>query len=761
MSENFGLKIGLEGEKEFKKSLADINNSFKVLGSEMKLVDSQFDKNDKSAEALTARSEVLNKEIDAQKQKIETLRSALENAAESFGENDRRTQSWQIQLNNAQAALNGMERELSSNNTALEKADKGLDEAGDEAKDFSNSVKKAADTSEDADGKLSKLGDTAKKIGAALGAAAAAVGTACVAAGKKLWDMANDVGSAGDQIDKTSQKIGISAESYQKWGYVFERCGADVNNLQTGMKKLSTVITDTAGGSDSAAEKLSTVGLSIEELNGKSQDEQLSMVITALQGMEAGAERTAAANDLLGKSAVDMAAVLNTSVEETERLKQEAEDYGMVMSNEAVAASAAFEDSLTKLSHTAGGLKNRMVGELLPGITQITDGLADLLAGNEQAADELKSGVTSVIDTIRTLIPQFAELTTSIAGAVLESAPGIIKALADGLLSAISELTPTIARIVTEIISALVGLLPQIVSAGADILLSLIKGIADTIPQLVPQIVAVVVEIVKTLVDNLSLILDAALQLITGLAQGILDALPVLIEALPQIITGIVDFLIGAIPQIIEAGIQLLTSLVTALPDIIAAIVEVIPQFVAAGVQLFIALIENLPTIIVEIVKAIPQIISGIVDAFGGYLGKMAEVGGNLLKGLWQGISDAGAWLWNQISGFFGGIVDGIKDFFGIHSPSKLFANLGGFMAEGLGEGFGDEMKDVSKSMQNAIPSDFDLDMNGTVSGLNGVQTQAFDVTIPLSIDGVSLTKVISRIQWNQNKVTVRNAGAV
>lgn len=82
MSDNFGLKIGLEGEKEFKKSLAEINNSFKVLGSEMKLVDSQFDKNDKSTEDLTARNEVLNKEIDSHKQKIETLRSALANAAE-------------------------------------------------------------------------------------------------------------------------------------------------------------------------------------------------------------------------------------------------------------------------------------------------------------------------------------------------------------------------------------------------------------------------------------------------------------------------------------------------------------------------------------------------------------------------------------------------------------------------------------------------------------------------------------------------------
>lgn len=821
MSENFGLKIGLEGEKEFKKSLAEINNSFKVLGSEMKLVDSQFDKNDKSAEALTARNQVLNKEIDQQKQKIETLRSALANAAESFGENDRRTQSWQIQLNNAQAALNGMERELSSNNTALEKADKGFDDAGDGAKDFSDSVRKAADTSEDADGKLSKLGDTAKKIGAALGAAAAAVGTACVAAGKKLWDMANDVGSAGDQIDKTSQKIGISAESYQKWGYVFERCGADVNNLQTGMKKLSTVITDAAGGSDSAAEKLSAVGLSIEDLNGKSQDEQLSLVISALQGMEAGAERTAAANDLLGKSATDMAAVLNTSVEETERLKQEAEDYGMVMSNEAVAASAAFEDSLTKLSHTAGGLKNRMVGELLPGITQITDGLADLLAGNDNAADELKNGVSSVISAIKSLIPQAVNLVSSIAEAVLESAPDIIKSLADGLLSAISKLAPSLAKIVTEIISSLVKLLPKIVSTGAKILLSLIKGISDTIPKLIPQIVKVIVEIAKTLIGNLPLILNAALQLITGLAQGLLDSMPVLIEALPLIITGIVEFLVGAIPQIIETGIALFTSLVAALPDIITAIVEVIPQIidevikaviesipliidagmkllvslvenlpniittiiaaipkiissvvnailgsipqlVSAGVQLFVALIENLPTIIVEVVKAVPQIMAGIVDAFGGFFGTMAEIGSNLIKGLWQGIADVGAWLWEQIKGFFGGIVDGIKNFFGIHSPSKLFANLGGFMAEGLGEGFGDEMKAVSKDMQNAIPSDFDLDMNGTVSGFGGVgQAQAFDVTIPLTIDGITLTKVVSRIQWNQNKVTVRNAGAV
>ena len=100
MADSFGLKIGLEGEKEFKKAIADI------------MVSSEFGKNDTSMQAVAARSEVLNKQIDAQKQKIEVLRQALKNASESFEENDRRTQSWQIQLNNAEAALNDMEREL-------------------------------------------------------------------------------------------------------------------------------------------------------------------------------------------------------------------------------------------------------------------------------------------------------------------------------------------------------------------------------------------------------------------------------------------------------------------------------------------------------------------------------------------------------------------------------------------------------------------------------------------------------------------------
>lgn len=837
MADNFGLKIGLEGEKEFKKALSDINSSFKVLGSEMKLVESQFGKNDTSVQALAARNTVLNKEIEAQKQKIETLRSALENAASSFGENDKRTQAWQIQLNNAEAALNNMEREVSDNEKAIDAMSNEMGDAENAADKLGDEVEDAGKQSEDAGGKFEKFGSVMKSVGKALAVTMAAIGTAAVAAGKKLWDMANDVAEAGDAIDKTSQKIGISAESYQEWDYVFQRCGADVNNLQTGMKKLSGVITDAAGGSDSAAQKLSAVGLSIEDLNGKSQDEQLSIVIAALQDMESGAARTAAANDLLGKSATDMAAVLNMTAEETDALKQEAQDYGMVMSNEAVAASAAFEDSLTRMQGTIGGLKNRMVGELLPGITMIMDGLSDLVAGNEQAGEEITNGVTSVIETVTEMIPQAVELISLIAAAILESAPSIIRALAEGVINAIPTLLPVVMQVITELVTALLELLPQIVEAGMQILASLITGIAAALPTLIPQIVEIVVQICQTLIDNLPLILDAALQLITGLAEGILNAIPVLIDALPEVINSIITFLLDSIPQIIDTGIKLLTSLVEALPEIIASIVEAIPKIIdgiitavigaipliieagikllvsliqalpqiittivqaipeiisgivnallgnidkiiMAGVELFVSLIENLPTIIVEIVKAVPQIITGIVKAFGSLMYKIVEIGGNIVKGLWDGITGLASWLWDKVSGWISGIWDGICDFFGIHSPSREMAWVGEMLvkglagsiddngdeavkaAEGMAEDINGVMGDLTHDMQTALPTDFDVTGNvrSAVDGASGFSgfTIALNIATFNNYSSEDIRQLTNEVMETANQFAMR-----
>lgn len=762
MSENFGLKIGLEGEREFKKSLAEINNSFKVLGSEMKLVDSQFDKNDKSAEALTARNQVLNKEIDQQKQKIETLRSALANAAESFGENDRRTQSWQIQLNNAEAALNDMNRELDENEKAIKEGGKAAEESGSKFEGF---------------------GKVLKTVGVALGAVAVAAGAAAVKLGKEVIaayaDYEQLVGGVDTLFKDSSQEIQQYAAN------AYKTAGLSANEYMETVTGFSASLIQSLGGDTEKAAKYADMAITDMSDNANKMGTDMSSIQNAYQGF-AKQNYTMLDNLKLGYGGTK---------QEMERLLADAEKisgvkYDISSYADVVEAIHVMQESMDIAGTTAKEAEATISGS----VNALKSAVSNLVVGFGDADADMELLCRNMADAFKTVIANVAPVIENIAAA--------LPTALDALLTAVGDLLPTLLDTVAKLFS------------------QVLKTLLSLLPQLIPAAVSAVMTVVNALIENLPLIIDAAVQLVSSLVNGIANALPVLIEALPQIITGIVDFLIGAIPQIIEAGIQLLTALVTALPDIIAAIVEVIPQIidgiikavisaipliieagikllvalvqnlptiittivaaipqiissvinavigaipqlVAAGVQLFIALIENLPTIIVEIVKAIPQIITGIVDAFGGYFGKMAEVGGNLLKGLWQGISDAGAWLWNQISGFFGGIVDGIKDFFGIHSPSKLFANLGGFMAEGLGEGFGDEMKDVSKSMQNAIPSDFDLDMNGTVSGFNGVQAQNFDITIPLSIDGVPLTKVISRIQWNQNKVTVRNAGAM
>lgn len=186
VADKFGLKIGIEGEKEFKNSLRDINQSFKVLGSEMKLVSSAFDKNDKSVRAISSRNEVLNKSIETQKDKVKLLEEALKNSSESFGENDKRTKNWEIQLNNAKATLNGMERELQDN-------EKALDDLVNEQTDVANITDKLGDelkeTGDEADksgGKFEKLGGVLKGIGVAMGAVAVAAGAAAIKLGKEV-----------------------------------------------------------------------------------------------------------------------------------------------------------------------------------------------------------------------------------------------------------------------------------------------------------------------------------------------------------------------------------------------------------------------------------------------------------------------------------------------------------------------------------------------------------------------------------------------
>ena len=448
MADNFGLKIGVEGEKEFKNALREINRDFKVLGSEMKLVTSQFDKQDKSLQAVTARNEVLNKEIDAQKNKISTLESALKNAAESFGENDKRTKAWQVQLNNANADLNKMERELDENNKALDEASDGFGDAGKEADKFGDEIKESAKVADDSGGKFEKLGSVMKGVAAGIGVAMAAIGTAAVSAGKKLYDMANDAAAAGDEVDKASQRIGLSRQGYQEWEYVLSQNGASISSLENGMKKLNNTVDDAINGSASATDKFKRLGISMEDLQGKSREEVFEMTVKGLQGIADEGEKAAIANDLLGTSSVELGALLNQTAESTDALKNKASELGLVMSDESIDAAVNYTDAMDNLTRSFAGVKNNITSQLLPGFTMVLDGLTGLITGQEGAAEQLKEGARQTVDQIAVILPQILEVVTGLIAAIAEVAPDLVLALVNGILDNL----PTLIEAATNII---------------------------------------------------------------------------------------------------------------------------------------------------------------------------------------------------------------------------------------------------------------------------------------------------------------------
>lgn len=758
MADNFGIKLGVEGEAQFKKALTDINQQFKVLGSEMKLATSQFDKNEDSVESLTAKNEVLGKQIDAQKSKIETLRSALQNASDSFGENDRRTQQWVVALNNAEAELNGMERELSQNEKAID----GIgDEASDAAKQTDNLGDEIEGTAKEADsagGKFEKLGTVVKGIGVAMGAALAAIGTAAVAAGKALVDMTVESAAYADEMLTQSTVTGMSVESLQAYSYAADLVDVSLDTLTGSMAKNVKSMASAADGSAKYADAYKQLGVSVTDANGNLRDSEdvYWECIDALGNISNETERDALAMQLFGKSAQDLNPLIAQGSEGIAALTDEAHRMGAVLSEESIAKLGAFDDSVQRLKQGGEAAKRVMGTVLLPQLQDLADDgvslLGEFTTGLVDAGDDfgkisevIGNAVGGLADMIMEHLPKIIQvgmdIVMAIGSAIVENLPtivdcasSIVMTLLEGLIEALPAITEGALQLVLTLVQGIIDNLPAIIEAAINMIVTLATGIADALPELIPSIVEAIILICQTLLDNMDKILEAAFAIIQGLAEGLLNALPKLIEALPQIITTIINFITGNLPKIIEMGIKLVIQLAVGL-------VKAIPQLIAA----------------------IPQIIAALVQGLGQAVGAVVNIGKNIVQGLWSGIQSLASWISNKVSSFFSGIVNGAKRLLGIHSPSKVFAGIGENMGAGIGVGFTDAMGGVEKDMQKAIPTDFDVDMNTSVMGTSGISAtaQAFNVTIPLTLDGTTLARIISQIQWSQNAVTVRNLGVV
>ena len=475
-----------------------------------------------------------------------------------------------------------------------------------------------------------------------------------------------------------------------------------------------------------------------EQYAGNFAKESVSTISGALGLLKASVSSLTAG---LGNSGADIA-LLSANV---------ADAFGAVVDNiapvlESVAAAlpqavGALTSQLMRLLPTLLETASQLFAEILSALVQM---LPALIPAAVQAVITITSAliynlpqiiaaamlivqslITGIADALPTLIPAAVQAIVTIIQGLIESLPllldaalQLISGLAQGLIAALPVLIEALPQIIAAVTTFIISAIPQIVDAGIQLFTALIGALPDIITAIVEAIPQIIGGIITAIIGAVPLLIQAGIDLLTALIGALPDIIAAIVEAIPQIIDGIITAIVESIPLLVQAGIDLLIALVQNLPaiingivaaipkiidSIITAVIDAVPLLIQAGIELFVALIANLPQIIVEIVKAIPQIIIGIVDAIGSLVYMLADAGLNLIKGLWNGIKDAAAWIWDKVKGWCSDLLGKIKGFFGIHSPSTVFADIGDNMAAGMGVGFGREMKNVEQNMKSRL----------------------------------------------------------
>lgn len=614
-------------------------------------------------------------------------------------------------------------------------------------------------------GKLGSIAGTAMKgVSVAVGAAATAIGGLVTASVNAYAEYEQLVGGVDTLFKNSSQKL----QSYADEAY--KTAGMSANEYMSTVTSFSASLLQSLGGdTEKAADYANQAVIDMSD-NANKMGTSMELIQNAYQGF-AKQNYTMLDNLKLGYGGTK---------EEMERLLEDASKisgikYDISSFADVTQAIHVMQESMgiagttsKEASETIEGSINSVKGaweNLLVGITnpdadwdKLIQNLVDTVtAAGENILPAVGSALVGVSALIRDLFPMIAQeiptliseilpqlvdtgisvVNSLITGiqqnlpALMEGAIQIVTSIGNAIITMLPQILTIAMQLIQTLINGLITMLPQIIQMGMQLITQLILGIAQMLPQLIPQAINAIITIVNGLLDNIDMLIDAAIQLILGLADGLINALPILIEKAPEIIMKLVTALIKNAPKILEAGVQLIVKLV-----------------------------EGVGSVLGKLGQMAGTIIQTIWDGLKSLPSKMLEVGKNLIQGIWNGISNAVGWLWDKISGFCSGIVDKIKGFFGIHSPSKVFADeVGKFLALGLGEGFDDNLGKVYKNMQSAV--DFETQKLSANLSTTATNNKLFTANILMKPSDIYLdsTKVGRAVTPAVTK-TLRGAGA-
>lgn len=683
-----GITIELGADTtSFNKALKGLNADSSKLQSELKQVNAALKLDPKNTELLAQKQKLMTEAVEQTTVKLNALKSAKEKADKDMANG--------TDVNQEQ--YRKLQREIVFTEQKLKGLENQLEPTTDDMKDMAKQTEKAGDTATTSGTKFEKFGGVIKGIGVSMGTVAVAAGVAAVKLGKEVIEAYADYEQLVGGIDTLFKDSSGKMQEYAANAY--KTSGLSANQYMETVTGFSASLISSLGGDTGKAVEYANMAVTDMSDNANKMGTDMASIQNAYQGF-AKQNYTMLDNLKLGYGGTK---------EEMQRLLKDAQaisgiKYDISSYADVVSAINVIQTQMGITGTTAKEAEKTITGS----ITSLKTSFGNLLVGFGDANADVQGLTNNVIDAFSNVVTNI----TPIIENIVKALPTAISAIIPAIVNLLPVIWQTVNDLFKELLSVILGLLPELIPVAIDatltivntlienlpllidaaiqVIIALVTGITQALPTLIPAIIDVTLTIVDTLLDNIPLLIDCALQLIIGLAIGLVQAIPALVEKLPTIIIKIVNTFINMAPQILEAGVKLCVELGKGL-------IKAIPQ----------------------LVKNIPTIVTNMVDELKKGMTKFTNIGKNIVEGIWNGIKNTGNWLWNQVSGFFGGIIDKIKNLLGIHSPSRVFAGIGGFMAEGLGIGFTDEMKTISKDINNAIPTSFNIKRDVSVYGSN------------------------------------------
>lgn len=410
-------------------------------------------------------------------------------------------------------------------------------------------------------------------------------------------------------------------------------------------------------------------------------------------------------------------------------LADNSQDFGQLTENLVNSVVTAGENIIPRIEETLPNVVNGL--NVL--ISTAVDMLPDLLPQFAQMGADAIGAVTSALSNADGLADAVAQMGIILIDSAVELLPefvnvgiSLLESLIGALLDNIDAVVDAAIEIGMALISSFIQVIPELIVAGIEIIAALIDGIAQSLPELIPAAKDGIMTILQAIQDNIQTILAAGIEILIALIDGITEMIPELIPVAVECIFAIVDGLLENLPELLTAAIQIILALalglIDAIPDLIAyipeivssiaeAIIDNLPLLITACFEIMLAIGNGLLDCIGQLTQNIPEILNKLKDEFLDH--DWSEIGSNIIDGIKNGLVNAGKHLWEGAKETVTGLVDGITDFFGIHSPSTLMRDrVGVNIASGIGVGFDDEMGNVTEDAVAAMD-----DMVATVNG--------------------------------------------